>query len=177
MDDKALALATLQAAKDSADWAYWSMIGTWFAGVATFLAVVTSLFIAYRRPRPRINGEIEISEMMSNPSKRGIGISISNIGLTPLTISSLIWHFGAKSTLMHTFDPISMKLPAKLGHGESAFFFIHNDRDVRWDRDMKKVILDSGGKTKKLRLAVNFGTKDKYFIKPNKDVMKLIEKS
>lgn len=39
MDEKVMALATLQAAQEAANWAFWSMIGTWVAGIATFLGL------------------------------------------------------------------------------------------------------------------------------------------
>ncbi|MEW4580366.1 hypothetical protein AB1K40_18555, partial [Vibrio cholerae] len=33
---------------------YWSMIGTWFAGIATFLAVVVSLYLSMTSRRTRL---------------------------------------------------------------------------------------------------------------------------
>ena len=41
---------TLIAARESAYWAKLSMLGTWFSGVATLLAVITSLYIALKGP-------------------------------------------------------------------------------------------------------------------------------
>lgn len=177
MDEKVVALAMLQAAKDSAEWAFWSMVGTWFAGIATFLAVVVSLYIANRRPKPKIRASVSHSVALGAFKRRGIGIEIANIGSVPVKISSLIWHYGGAGTLYHDFDPVSSKLPIKLEHGDSAYFFIHSDDDVRWDRDMMNFITEQGGKAEKLRLAINLGTKDRFFVKPDKSIVKMLKNS
>lgn len=175
MDEKVIALEALKAAQVSAEWAFWSMIGTWVAGFATVAAVITSLYIAKMRPKPRIKGEITLSAMRRDSWQNGVGISIANIGQMPINIASLIWHFDGDMTFMHDFAPGSHKLPKKLEHGESAFFFIENDDHITWAGDVKNFILEKNGSIEKFRIAVNLGTMDKIFIKPADDVIKMIK--
>lgn len=63
MTDNEIAIQALMAAKNSAEWAFWAMIGSFLSGFATVAAVVTSLYLAKTRPKPRIRGEIIISAM------------------------------------------------------------------------------------------------------------------
>lgn len=44
MDEKVMALAALDAAQKAADWAYWSMLGTWVSAIATFIAAGVALW-------------------------------------------------------------------------------------------------------------------------------------
>jgi hypothetical protein len=177
MTDNEIAIQALMAAKNSAEWAFWAMIGSFLSGFATVAAVVTSLYLAKTRPKPRIRGEIIISAMKKMSWQNGIGISVANIGQLPINITGLVWHFAGKSTFMHDFAPGSHKLPKKLEHGESAFFFIENDEHILWAHDVKNFILENHGKIDKLRMVVNLGTMDKQFIKPAPEVLDIIKRA
>lgn len=177
MDANYIIYETLVANRDAADWAFWAMIGSWVASGATLAAVLTSLYIAKMRPKPKIKGEITLSAMRKYDWKKGISIRIANIGPMPINISSLVWHFDGDVTLMHDFEPEGDNLPKKLEHGESAFFFIQNDENIKWDQDLKKFILEHNGAIEKLRIAINLGTMDKIFLKPHSSVIKRIKNS
>lgn len=177
MDPNYIAYEALQASRDAAEWAYWSMIGTWVAGFATLGAVVTSLYIAKMRPKPRIKGNISLSAIKAYEWKKGVGINIANVGQMPVNITSLVWHFDGDTTFMHDFAPEGQKLPIKLEHGETGFFFIENDQYSPWARDVKNFILENHGEIARLRVAVNFGTMDRVFIKPNEAVIEMIQNS
>lgn len=177
MSENELDIQALIVAKDSANWAFCAMIGSFLSGFSTVAAVVTSLYLAKIRPKPRVKGEITISAMKTISWQNGIGISVANIGQLPINITGLVWHFSGKSTLMHDFSPSSHKLPKKLEHGESAFFFIENDEHILWAHDVKNFIIKNDGKIDKLRMAVNLGTMDKYFIKPSPEVLGVIKKA
>ncbi|HIC7826318.1 hypothetical protein [Enterobacter hormaechei] len=44
MDEKVMALSALDAAQKSAEWAYWSMLGTWVSAAATLIAALVALW-------------------------------------------------------------------------------------------------------------------------------------
>ncbi|WP_129543781.1 hypothetical protein [Serratia sp. 1D1416] len=177
MEANLISYESMLAARESARWAYWSMIGTWLAGIATFAAVVTSLYIAKMRPKPRIKCDITLSAMRTSGWKKGIGIHIANIGIMPINISSIVWHFDGDTTFMHDFEPEGSNLPKKLEHGESALFFIQNDEKINWGKDVKKFILENNGKIDRIRISVNLGTTDNFFIKPHKSIIQMIKDS
>ena len=64
-----------------------------------------------------------------------------------------------------------------LEHGEAGFFFIENDQQSPWARDVKKFILENNGEIAKLRIAVHLGTMDIFYIKPAKAVLEMINNS
>ena len=175
MDANYIAYQTLVANRDAADWAFWSMVGTWFAGVATFLAVL----IALRRPVPRIRGSVRMIIVSPPPYNKptfGIGISINNIGLTPVRINSLVWKFSREVRVQYRESKPGDSLPKKLEHGDSSAFFFENDEDGEWLSDLKKWSSKSGCKPHKLRIEVTLGTGDIFYLRPKKDVIDFLNK-
>lgn len=178
MTDNEIAIQALLAAKNSADWAFWAMIGTWFSGIATFMAVCLTLYISNRRPKPKLAGTVTLSFLTgSHYSIPGVGISIANQGLTSAIITSLTWTYGAKNSLLQFVGEFGDNLPKKIEHGESAFFFIRNEEDARWDSKMKLQIRNQGGKIRKLILLVHLGSGDVIKIKPARNVVHLVEQA
>lgn len=177
MDVDLISYESMIATKKAAEWAFWSMIGTWLAGFATVAAVITSLYIAKMRPKPRIKGEITLSALKTFEWKKGVGIKIANVGPMAVNIVSIVWHFDGDTTFMHDFAPEGQNLPLKLEHGEAGFFFIENDQQSPWARDVKKFILENHGEIEKIRIAVNLGTMDSFFIKPAVTVIEMINNS
>lgn len=177
MDADLISYESMIAAQKAAEWAYWSMIGTWLAGFATFAAVITSLYIAKMRPKPQIKGEITLTALRQLGWKKGVGIKISNVGQMAVNIVSIVWEFDGDTTFLHDFAPEGHNLPLKLEHGEAGFFFIENDQQSPWARDVKKFILENNGEIVKLRIAVHLGTMDIFYIKPAKAVLEIINNS
>ncbi|HGH4662265.1 TPA: hypothetical protein ACJIWL_000608 [Enterobacter kobei] len=177
MDANYIGFETLLANRAAAEWAFWSMVGTVIAAFATVAAVISSLIIAFAsmRPKPRIRGEVTLSAMKGVFWQKGISINIANIGVMPINITSIVWHFDGSTTFMHDFSPHGHNLPKKLEHGESALFFIENDENITWAKDVKNFILQNHGKIEKLRISVNLGTMDKFFIKPSDEVITIIK--
>lgn len=175
MSPEYISYETLVANRDAALWAFWSMIGTWVAGVMTFAAVCVSLVVSFRRPKPKLKGSI--SHMFVNPTgtlyKGGIGVSINNQGANPVSISMLTWNFGKETRLIYAVDSSASTLPKRLEHGESALFFFWNDENCEWAKDVKSNVLKSGGKIKRMRLEVSLGTGDVFYLKPPEGILKI----
>ena len=176
MESEMMALASLKASQEAAMWAFWSMIGTWFSGIATFMAVCLTLYISNRRPRPKLRGTVSFGLFASGGwSKPGVTINVANIGNHSAIITSLTWAFGAKNTLLQMVGGIGDDLPKRIEHGESAFFFIQNDPAANWAQDIKYQIVKQGGCIRKLKLLVHLATGDVIKIKPGSNVRHMIE--
>lgn len=71
------------------DIAFWGMIGNWFTGLGTFLAVIVSLYLSTRQTRIKLKcffGErIKILSHGTNLGKC-VFISITNLSLIPVNI-------------------------------------------------------------------------------------------
>jgi len=166
---------TLVAARESAHWAELSMYGTWFAGFATFAAVL----VALRRPVPKLRGKATTLIASPQPYDKprfGVGVTINNIGMNPIKIDSLIWKFNKDTRVWYQTSRPGDSLPKKIDHGDSASFFFLNDEEGEWLKDLKKWNKDTGGKAKKLRIEVTLGTGDVFYIRPRKDVLDFINK-
>lgn len=174
-----IAYESLVATRNTAEWAFWSMVGTWFSGIATFMAVCLTLYISNRRPRPKLRGTVSLGGITGqNVSTFGVTINIANVGIQTATITSVTWTFGTKNSLLQILGGgFGDDLPKKIEHGEYAFFFIQNDTNGDWARDMKNKIWEQGGNVRKLMLLVHLATGDTMKIKPAKNVIKMIEKS
>ncbi|VVT49247.1 hypothetical protein UYSO10_2728 [Kosakonia radicincitans] len=160
MDEKVIALATLKAAKDSAEWAFWSMIGTWVAGIATFMAVLVSLHLANRKSRPRLNADVSwvfIDNGLKTVS--GVGITIANASGAKVVITGISWLCGSQKKLAQTFGhSLSTPMPTKLEEGESAFYFLEVGEEMGWPKTIIKNIKECSGKIEKLKLSVSMAS-------------------
>lgn len=161
MDTDLIAFETLIAAQETAKWTYWMMFATWFAGAATFSAVVLTLYIANRKPVPSL--KITASNVIISPlpgiTQQGYGITVANIGSSTAVVSSIHWEFGGKQKVVQFFEPgVSSPMPKKLEHGESAFFFIELDDFSSWVKSMKTNIQNAEGSVSKLKIVVNLST-------------------
>jgi hypothetical protein len=163
------------------DIAFWSMIGSWVSGIATFLAVLMSLHIANRKPKPHIGWEIGERTIFGQNSQgmpikeEGIAIKIVNKSTVPITIVSIGWKTGGSKQFYQNFGDVnSHDVPKRIEYGEQAFFWIKNEDDKRiinFARDLKEV----KGSVRKLRCYISLSTGKTFLIKPEKDFLNRIE--
>lgn len=180
MDANYIAYETLVATRATANWAFWSMIGTWFAGLATFSAVLVSLYIANKKPVPRINSSVDATIISPAPgiSMVGLSITVANVGLYPVVISSIHCEFGGDKKIVQMFKKIiSAQMPKKLEHGESALFFVETESFSDWVANFRNIVKESGGKMSKLRLVVNLSTGQRISFKPKKDLIRTLSEA
>ena len=106
MDTDIIALESLFVAKDAltvaketADWTFWMTIGTWVSGIATFFAVITSLYIACRKPVAHVEASIYVGDYIyDGHTFRGEFYHVTNLGLLPIMVGAIHWEFGGKKT-------------------------------------------------------------------------------
>lgn len=178
MDTDFIALETMIAAQETAKWTLWMMFATWTAGAATFSAVVTSLYIANRKPKPRIKATCGTTIVAPSPgvSMMGLSINVANIGVYPVVISSITWVCGGRQKLVMLFNSsASQKLPKKLEHGESAMFFVEFKDFGEWKSEILGFIENAEGAISKFRYVVTTGTGEEFTFKPSKDIIKTLK--
>lgn len=180
MDPEFFSKETLNIARESAYWAKLSMFGTWFSGLATFVAVCISLVVAFGRPKPRIRGQVDINIVSPPPYNDhlyGVGVTINNIGANQVKITSLKWVFSKSVRVFYATSQPGDSLPKKLEHGDSANFFFLSDKNGEWLEDMRDWADKAGGRVNKLKVEVTLGTGDVFFIKPTKAVIDFLRSS
>jgi hypothetical protein len=83
----------------------WEVLGTWAAAVGTIAAVVTSLWIALRRERPRLRVRAD-QRLLVEPSQirdraavkpdempEFLYVEVTNVGMPSARIVSIGWHW------------------------------------------------------------------------------------
>ena len=173
MDERVMALATLHAAQDAATWALWSMIGTWFAGIATFLAVCVSLHLGLKKPKAHISCRISIGIIWQGPYQRkGVTIVITNLALHTVKITSINWTFKKDVTFYQPFNsPLSMQVPQKLDYGEQATFWIDIDGNSEWIDKIALGLRAQDANPKDFRCVVSVTTGESFTFEIEKSLM------
>lgn len=169
---------TLIAARESAYWAKLSMIGTWFSGVATLLAVITSLYIALRDRMAFIGGTVRCGHIITEDDvKPIIGVTVVNRSLHAIKIKAIYWNVGGENDLQQLFrNAESDPLPVKLEHGDEANFRIILNDDDSWLRRMALRMRKLNSHPKKLKCIIMLSTGEKHKLKVDKRVKNKIQK-
>lgn len=111
--------------------AIWNTVGTWLAGIATFLAVVVSLHLARKSERIRIKGNAGIRLIIAGdgtPTEEHVQIGAVNHGDRTVIINSVGWRIGNKKNARFCVQSVSGQwthiCPKQLAHGEQASFLV-----------------------------------------------------
>lgn len=126
------------------------IFGIWFTGLATFGAVVVSLYLATHKLKPklRVTADAKIIISSDNSDRPEIvSVKVANSGHVPTTIVSFGWQIGLlkKAYLAQMPDQvlISAQLPTRLEIGESASFNIRYQLapEKPWIDDISEIVL------------------------------------
>ncbi|HHE8443874.1 TPA: hypothetical protein ACPFQA_003351 [Citrobacter braakii] len=177
MDANYIAYETLVANRAAADWAFWSMIGTWLSGIATFLAVITSLYIALRNPKAFIGGRVRLGRMFSEvDDKEVVWITVVNKSLHSIRIKAIFWVVDGENELQQLFrNQESDSLPIRLEHGDEANYRIIINDDESWLKRIAKRLKDENSSVEKMRCVVALSTGERYRLKIDKRVKDKIQ--
>lgn len=162
----------------SDDIAYWSMIGSWVSGIATFLAVVVSLYIANRKPKASLTCEVGLRIIFGKNAlgqkldENGLAIRVVNQSTIPIKISSVGWKLSRKKYFHQLLGDVhSDVLPKKIEFGEQALLWVKVD-GTDWLKEFAEEVRNVGCDVKKLRCAINLSTGKTFYFKPEKDFIK-----
>ena len=107
----------------------WNAVGTWLAGIATFVAVVVSLRLAGKAERVRMKVSAGVRLLIrgdGTPAERQIEIGVTNLAERPVTVDSVGWAIGKgkhrQYCLQNVSGPDSSQYPVELAHGKRAGF-------------------------------------------------------
>ncbi|WP_455648524.1 hypothetical protein [Kluyvera sp.] len=174
-----IAYESMVAARETAKWTFWIMWATWFAGAATFSAVVVSLWLARRGEKIDIKctvGERDliIKNVVGSQVKKGIAIEIINRTRFAITISNVGWDCGKGVYFTQMFgDKESDTLPKKIDYGERCFLWIDLNEADNWYYQISKKLLSNGNekRIKGMKLLVSTTTTKPFLFKPEKNLL------
>lgn len=181
MDFNTVDFESMLAAKEAAYWSFWTMIGTWVAGLATLSAVIVSLYLSMRAAKITVSGVVGLRDLVipgiSN-IQRVLSITILNKGIPTAHIVNIGWRITAGNLFERFFlkrnkyyhqifqlsDVTPSKWPAKMDHGETVSIIIKID-EQEWIKKWAELL--SLSEIKKLRFAITNSFGKTNYVKPD----------
>lgn len=178
MEANYIAYETLAANRAAAEWAFWAMIGTWLSGIATFLAVIVSLYISMRNLKSFVGGHVKLGRMISDvDDKPVVKITVVNRSLHSIKIRAIFWVIGGEREFQQMFrNQESDDLPIRLEHGDEANYRIILNEDDSWLKRIAKRLNDECASVEQMRCAVSLSTGERYYLKVDDRVKTKISK-
>lgn len=142
----------------------WNAVGTWLAGIATFIAVLVSLYLARRAEAVKIKADVGIRLVFAGDgtaAEEHVGFSIVNLGDRSVNIVSIGWSVGKGKSKRHCIQPAagqySHQYPKQLAHAEQASFLVSFKTMPNWPKDFAQgFVKDMSEKNlKTLRALIN----------------------
>ncbi|MDR1967597.1 MAG: hypothetical protein LBQ32_02745 [Burkholderiaceae bacterium] len=120
-------------------------VGTWLAGIATFGAVVVSLYLARKSESVRLKTNVGIRLVFAGdgtPAEEHIGFTVVNLGECPITVASIGWRVGRGKEKRFCVQPVAGRYtdqyPKQLAHGEQATFLVSFRAAPNWASEFAK---------------------------------------
>jgi hypothetical protein len=120
----------------------WNAVGTWVAGIATFLAVIVSLHLARKSERVNLRTNLGIRlvfEGDGTPAEEHVGFSVVNLGERPVNVVSIGWCVGKGKAKRFCIQPVAgrytQQYPQQLPHGEQATFLVSFLASPNWSKE------------------------------------------
>jgi len=127
----------------------WNVIGTWVAGLATFGAVIMSLYLARQPGKVKLKATAGLRDLVGNgfPAQEVLQFAVTNHGERPVTVSNVGWVVGkgkARRYAVQLFgSQASADIPQTLAHGQREDFLVFFSESPEWLKDFAKNFVKS----------------------------------
>ena len=134
----------------------WMTVGTWVAGLATLLAVMTSLHLARRAERIRLRVFVGLREIIrgdGSPPQTQVCFDVTNAGERPVVVNTIGWVVGKRKKRRYCIQPVSgpwtQQYPIELTHGKNARFMVSLSATPDWFEHFSGFVDDPSGRSLK----------------------------
>lgn len=164
----------------------WNAVGTWLAGIATFTAVVLSLYLARRGDRIRLKSYAGLRVVVrgdGTPTEEHLDIGVTNLGDRAVTVTTVGWAVGKGKQRRFCIQDVSgswtHQYPRKLEHGEHANFMVSFKQTENWLTEFANGFLNpiSDRDMKTLVAQVHTSTGQTVEVKPETGLLERLEKA
>jgi hypothetical protein len=149
----------------------WNTVGTWLAAIATFLAVLVSLYLAQKSDRVNLRASAGIRMVFAgdgSPPEEHVGVNVVNLGDRPVNVTAIGWRIGSRRNKRFCIQPVAghytHQYPKQLAHGEQATFMVSFKAAPDWARtfatDFVKDVSDRNLKTLRALVSTSVGRRD-----------------
>jgi hypothetical protein len=161
----------------------WNAIGTWIAGLATFSAVIVSLWLARHAERVDLAVNVGLRSIFAgdgSPPEQALSFDVTNRGAKPVTVVSIGWVVGTgkarRYCMQTTSAPYTANVPVELAHGKTARFFVSFEITPNWAQEFRQNFLPNlePRTLRSLRARVHTSVGTTTVVKPEDSVVKLL---
>lgn len=158
----------------------WNAVGTWLAGIATFFAVVVSLYLARKADAVKIKANVGVRLVFAGdgtPAEEHVGFGVANLGGRPVNVVSIGWSIGKRKNKRYCIQPVAgqytHQYPKLLAHGEQASFLVSFTAAPNWVKEFASgFVQDTGERNlKTLRALVNTSVGKVIEVVPEKNLL------
>lgn len=164
----------------------WSAVGTWVAGIATFIAVLVSLYLARRAEAVKIKTDVGVRLIFAGdgtPAEKHVGFSAVNLGDRPINIVSIGWSVGKgkdkRCCVQSVAGQYSHQYPKQIAHGEQASFLVSLKTAPNWPKEfVEGFVKDISEKNlKTLRALINISLGKAIEVVPEGNLLKMLREA
>ena len=161
----------------------WNAIGTWVAGVATFSAVIVSLWLARHAERVDLAVNVGLRSIFAGngePPERALSFDVTNRGARPVTVVGIGWVVGKgkaqRYCMQTTSAPYTANVPIELAHGKTARFLVSFEVTPNWAQEFRQNFMPNlePRTLKSLRAQVHTSLGTTSSVRPEGSVIKLL---
>lgn len=158
----------------------WNVVGTWLAGIATFLAVLVSLYLSRKAETVNIKATVGVRlvfEEDGRPAEEHVGFNVVNIGDRSVNIVSVGWSVGKRKNKRFCIQSVAgqytHQYPKQLAHGEQASFLVSFKAAPNWSKEFASGFVQdtSESNLKTLRALVNTSVGKAIEVVPEKNLL------
>lgn len=146
----------------------WNVVGTWLAGLATFSAVVVSLYLANRKTSVQLKVVVGLRLLIrgdGSPAQEHLVFKVTNLAEHPVIIEGIGWVAGRGKHRIYALQTVSgdwtSHYPSELTHAKSASFMVSFLDTPNWmtdfARDFLAEVSDEGLKTLRAQVFTSVG--------------------
>lgn len=150
-----------------------SAFGTWVAGLGTFFAAGTALWLAGRTEKIRMRCIVVLGRV-SYGEEYCVLFKVTNLGRLSIIVDTIEWSIGTSSNGVGGIITDAGSLLKKLERGESAAHQVcWGEEGMKiWMRDLAEGLGITGSNIETLRVRIYTTTGHMEVVKPSKDFMK-----
>ena len=154
------------------------VVGTWFAGLATLVAVSVALHLARRSEKVRLRIFVGVRVVMrgdSSPGEPYVCFDVTNVGERPVVITTVGWVIGKRKARRYGIQilegPPWKQCPAELTHGQGAQFMVGLSPTPDWTKDFTTNFVNEPQQLKTLRAQIFTSVGQTFEIKPEHNLI------
>ena len=155
----------------------WTVVGTWFAGVATLVAAGVALYLARRGERVRLRIFVGVRLLVGGGMDRApyLCFDVTNIGDRPVVVSNIGWVIGKRKARRYCIQVLEglpwKQCPAELTHGQQAQFMVALSGTPDWTQEFATGFVEDPRLLETLRAQIFTSVGQTFEHKPERGVI------